>query len=170
MPRTRSLLAVTASLAAAGCVLVAGLVRAGQGATPPSATARAVAADDPAVDVLHAWDERRRGAYASGSTRALGDLYVRGSEAGRHDVQLLSSYHSRGFVVHGVRMQVLEVRVLDSSADRWRLRVTDRLAGGVAVRRGERVPLPRDAASTRVLTLVRGADGRWRVAEVSASG
>jgi hypothetical protein len=167
MSRTRALVVLTALAGAVGCVLVAGLVRTGE-PMPAPATLQSVVADDPAVDVLRAWDARRGAAYASGSVAALRDLYVHGSVAGRRDVAVLASYGDRGYVVRGMRMQLLAVRVLDRAVDRCRLRVTDRLAGGVAVRNGVRVPLPRDAASTRVLTLVRSADGRWRVLAVSA--
>jgi hypothetical protein len=46
--------------------------------------------------------------------------------------------------------------------------VTDRLAGGVAVGHGERLHLPHDRASTRIVRLARAGSGRWRVARVSA--
>jgi len=171
--RSRALVVVTASTAAVGCVLVAGLVRAGEqpGHAPlPRAGPQSIVADDPSIDVLHGWDARRSEAYASGSVRALRDLYVPGSAAGRRDVHVLASYRARGYVVRGLRMQVLAVRVRDRTTNRWRLEVIDRLSGGVAVRAGECVLLPRDAASTRVLTLVRGSDQRWRVVSVSATG
>jgi len=168
--RSRALVVLMASTAAVGCVLVAGLVRAGERPAPPPEEPRSVVADDPALDVLHAWDARRSDAYAAGSVRALRDLYVAGSAAGRRDVQVLASYRARGYVVRGLRMQVLAVRVCDRATDRWRIEVTDRLTGGVAVRADERIPLPRDAASTRVLTLVRSPDERWRVVSVSATG
>jgi hypothetical protein len=47
--------------------------------------------------------------------------------------------------------------------------VTDRLAHAVAVGHGTRVPLPRDAASTRRVVLRRVA-GEWRVAVVRDRG
>ena len=56
------------------------------------------------------------------------------------------------------------VSVVDRLDDRWRLAVTDRVAGGVAVGRGRRLALPRDHADTHVVTLMRGGDHRWRVA------
>lgn len=173
MSRSRALVVVTASTAAVGCVLVAGVVRVGERpapARPPRAEPRSVVAVDPAIDVLHGWDAQRSDAFAAGSVRALRDLYVPGSAAGRRDVQVLAAYRARGYAVRGLRMQLLAVRVRDRATNRWRIEVTDRLSGGVAVRARERVPLPRDAASTRVLTLVRGSDERWRVVSVSAPG
>jgi hypothetical protein len=67
-------------------------------------------------------------------------------------------------------MQLLAVAVDDRRAGRWRLTVTDRLAGGVAVGRGRRLVLPRDRADTHVVTLVRAGDHRWRVAAVRRAG
>ncbi len=114
--------------------------------------------------VLRGWDEARAAAYASGSVAELRELYVGG--AGASDVRLLRSYLRRGYRVEGMRMQLLAVRVLAHGPGRWRLRVTDRLAGGEAVREGERLALPRDRASTRTVRLARGDDGRWRVVSV----
>jgi hypothetical protein len=120
-----------------------------------------------ALALLHDWDARRAGAYAEGSTQGLRDLYAPGSGAGAADVRLLQRYTSRGLRVTGLRMQVLALAVTERSPDRWILRVTDRLAGGVAVHASQRTPLPRDTSTTRVLTLVRGGDSRWRVSAVA---
>jgi hypothetical protein len=122
-----------------------------------------------ALLVLHAWDRRRARAYAAGSPPALRALYLPGSGAGRADVRLLRDYAARGYRVEGMRMQVLAFRVLAHTTGRWRVLVTDRLARAVAVRSGTRLLLPRDRASTRVVTLVRGDDGRWRVSAVSGA-
>jgi hypothetical protein len=116
------------------------------------------------VVVLRGWDAARAAAYASGSVAALRELYAR--DAGASDVRLLRSYLRRGYRVEGMRMQLLAVRVLADGPGRWLLRVTDRLAGGEAVAYGARVALPRDRASTHTVRLVRGQDGRWRVAAV----
>lgn len=62
-------------------------------------------------------------------------------------------------------MQVLAVKVLAHAPGRWRLRVTDRLTGAVAVGEDVRLPLPRDEASTGLVTL-RLRDGSWKVASV----
>lgn len=124
------------------------------------------AADVPAADVLRAWDEQRAAAYAAGSVRRLRQLYVAGSAAARSDVHVLAAYRQRGLVVEGIRTQVLALRVLEQLPRRLRLRVTDRLAAAVAVGPGTRVVLPRDRPDTRRLTLLRGADGSWRVAAV----
>jgi len=118
-----------------------------------------------AADVLRAWDERRAAAYARGDVAALRDLYV--DRVGVADVRLLRRYVDRGYRVEGMRTQLLAVDVLERAPGRWLLRVTDRLAGAVAVRREERVRLPRDRADTHVVTLVR-ADGLWRIATIRA--
>lgn len=116
------------------------------------------------VDVLHAWDRARAAAYADGSVAALRKLYA--GRAGAGDVRLLRSYLRRGYRIEGLRMQLLAVEVLAHEPARWRLRVTDRLAAGVAVGYGERVALPRDRASTRTVVLRRDRDGGWRVVRV----
>lgn len=121
-------------------------------------------------DALREWDAARAGAFADGDVAALRGLYVPGSAAGTADLGVLQAYLDRGLRVEGMRMQVLSLDVLSADGDRLRLRVTDRLAdGAVAVGAGTGVPLPWDAASTRVVELVR-ADGRWRVASVRESG
>ncbi|MGZ5418461.1 MAG: hypothetical protein ACXWDI_14935 [Nocardioides sp.] len=117
-----------------------------------------------AVEVLRAWDEARAAAYASGSTAALRELYA--GSAGAADARLLRSYLHRGYRVEGMRTQLLDVTVRAHRPGTWQLRVTDRLAGGAAVSRDERIGLPRDRASTRTVRLERGPDGRWRVASV----
>jgi hypothetical protein len=130
---------------------------------------RAVAGD-PDVRVLHAWDEQRAAAYASGSVKRLRDLYVPGSSAGAADLRVLRGYRERGLRVTHMRTQVLSLAVLDRRPG-WRLfGVTDRLVGAVAVRAGRRVALPKDRATSHQMTMMRGADGRWRVSEVADPG
>jgi hypothetical protein len=131
-----------------------------QATAPPTA-----AAELPAVTVLRRWDEKRARAYADGSVDALRELYRPGSDAGRDDVRLLRDYRDRGYRVVGMRMQLLAVDVLEHRAGLWRLRVTDRLVDAVAVGHEQRIRLPHDRASTRVLTLVRYR-GDWRVGAV----
>lgn len=136
------------------------------GAGPAGATPAVAVATSPR-EVLRAWDERRAAAWASGDVGSLRGLYVTGSRSGRRDVEMLGEYAHRGLVVDGLRTQVLALVVLDRTPRRLRLRVTDRVAGGV-VRDGsgrQVSTLPVDQASTRVLTL-RQVDGAWRVAEV----
>lgn len=117
-----------------------------------------------AAGLLHAWDERRAAAYAVGDPSVLRPLYVPGSPAGRADRALLQEYDDRGLRVVGLRTQLLAVEVLRRADGAWTLRVTDRLVGGTAVGRGERVVLPRDRASTWRIRLVR-RDGAWLVAQ-----
>jgi len=98
---------------------------------------------------------------------ALRALYVDGSAAGTTDARMLRAFTRRGLTVQGMRMQLLAVEVLAHSATWWRLRVTDRLHGAVAVgASGSRMPLPRDEASTRTVTL-RLRHGAWHVAAVT---
>ncbi len=115
---------------------------------------------------MRGWDERRSAAWAAADTTALADLYTQGSPAGRVDLAMLEVWSRRGWRVEGLRMQLLAVRVRQRSSDHLVLRVTDRLAGGVAVGPGPRIPLPRDAATVRTISLRRIA-GEWRVAAVS---
>lgn len=87
------------------------------------------------------------------------------------DVAVLREYRRRGLRVEGMRMQVLSVEVLERMPRRWRLRLTDRLQGAVAVGNGLEVPLPRDRASVHVVTLERESRaGRWKVAAVLEGG
>jgi hypothetical protein len=153
-----------------GCALLCGAVllvpEAKSTSTAPAPRAIATPIDVPALRVLRRWDSRRANAYATGSPADLRDLYVAGSRSGEADLRLLSQYRARGWRVTGMRMQVVAIRVLEQRRRRLRIEVTDRLEGAVAVRPGRRVPLPRDRASTRRITLVRGTDGVWRVGAV----
>ena len=153
-----------AALAAA--LMVAPVVGCDATRPAPGRTSSAVPTEVVALALLHGWDQERAEAYAAGSASRLRDLYVAGASAGTTDVRLLRGYRSRGFRVTGMRTQVLALRVLARSPDRWRLRVTDRLAAVDVVRAGVRTRLPRDATSVRVVTMMRGGDGRWRVAAV----
>ena len=170
MPRAvpvTAAVAVAVTVAATVAVLLAGLPGGGDRAPQrPAAPGR----DAAAVRVLRAWDARRAAAFASGSSRRLSDLYVAGSAAGAADVRVLRGYLGRGLRVRGLRMQLLTVSVVDRQRDRWRLAVTDRVAGGVAVGRGRRLALPRAHADTHVVTLMRGGDDRWRDAAVTRPG
>jgi hypothetical protein len=123
--------------------------------------------DPDPVRTLAGWDRRRAAAWRLGSTRRLADLYVAGSAAGTRDVTSLRGYLRRGYRVSGMRMQLLRVAVLARAPDRWRLAVTDRLVGATVLRDGRRTALPRDSATRHLVTLMRGGDGRWRVATVA---
>ncbi|MGA8992969.1 MAG: hypothetical protein WB441_01535, partial [Nocardioidaceae bacterium] len=150
--------------------------RAGPAVAPvPHATPRPAAArggEPEPLRVLHQWDADRARAYAAASPSGLGALYAPGSSAGVHDAALLRRYRDRGLRVTGLRTQVLAIAVLERRPGRWRLRVTDRIVGGSAVplsRPGPAAALPRDAPTTRVITLVRGEGPRWRVSGVAAT-
>jgi hypothetical protein len=131
----------------------------------PAVALRPPPAEAAAAVVLREWDERRASAYASGAVRGLRALYVRGSAVGEADAQLLRAYVDRGLVVQGMRMQVLALAVLRATSSVVRVRVTDRLVGAEARGPTGVLPLPRDSASTRVVTL-RAIEGVWRVASV----
>jgi hypothetical protein len=119
-----------------------------------------------ALAVLRAWDRARAAAWREGDVRALGRLYTTGSAAGRADRRLLAAYVDRGLRVTGMRMQVASVEVRDTTDDRIRLLVIDRLVDATA--RGGPVPveLPRDGWSRHRVVLVR-VGGLWRVSRVS---
>lgn len=160
MSRTRSLAALLVSLllAATGCA----------GNPPKQVAVRPVSAvEDPASATLREWDAKRAAAYAAGAVGELRRLYVRGSAAGAADARLLQGYVERGLVVVGMRMQVLALDVLRDRPRLLRLRVTDRLVGAEARGATGVLPLPRDVASTRVVTF-RQVAGGWRVASVRA--
>ena len=160
------MLAVAVLLAGVAGLLVQRSVAAPHPASPPAAVPVSAPTGDAveAAAVLRKWDAARAAAWAAGSVSALRRLYVGG--AGERDVGLLRDYRRQGLVVDGLRMQVLRLDVLRHRPGEWRLRVTDRVAGGVvADRDGHRRPLPRDQATTREVVLVRGATG-WRVSEV----
>ena len=166
----------TSSLVALGMAfgIVGTLIIAPDGAAPadsssprrPAITADAAPVTSaPAVAVLRGWDLSRARAYADGDAAVLRSLYVAGSAAGTTDVRLLRSYAGRGLRVKEMKMQILAVDVLARSQGRWRLQVTDRLFRAVAVGNGARIVLPRDQASTHVVTMLRRA-GAWKVASV----
>jgi hypothetical protein len=149
---------VVTALAVVGGGLLVG-VRGEDGATAPRRS------EVTAVDLLRGWDQRRAEAWASGDVAALRSLYTARSDAGRVDRRMLRAWVGRGLRVVGMRMQLLTVRVRESSPERAVLVVTDRLVGGVAVGRGVRVALPRDRASRRTVSLRRVA-GEWLVDSV----
>jgi hypothetical protein len=159
---------VTAVVVGAGAV--AGSVHDRRPAAPrqPSALLTAPAAEVRAAAVLHAWDAARAGAWAAGDLRSLGDLYTPGSLAGERDREMLREWLRRGLVVRDLRTQVLALRELRRTAGTWVLRVTDRVAAGTAAGRGLTRSLPRDSATTTIVTL-RRQGGRWLVQSVSAT-
>lgn len=120
-----------------------------------------------ALAALREWDGARAAAYAEGDVAALRALYVTGSGAGARDAAMLRRYVARGLVVRDLRAQILRARLLDGSASRWRVVVTERLVAGRAVGAGTDLALPRGRARTRVVTLIRGDEG-WLVGQVRA--
>jgi hypothetical protein len=153
-------------LGVVGALAAVGLLQAGLGHEPrPTAAPATAPARSPALRVLHSWDDARSGAWATGDAAALRRLYVGGSAAGRADVRLLRRYLARGLVVRHLRMQVFAVRVMRRADGILRMRVTDRVAGGVAVTGRHRLRLPVDRPTTHNIVLRRVA-GEWRVASV----
>lgn len=139
----------------------------------PSTAARSASASAPAAAPsletralrrLSAWDAARADAYAAGSVAALRDLYV--GTVGAADMRVLRSYLRRGLRVQGMQMQIVGLSVLGHQPGRWRLRVTDRLHHAVAVGHGQRIVLPSDRPSSRVVVLVKGADATWRASAI----
>lgn len=123
-----------------------------------------------AARILDAWDVRRAAAWAQGSPTDLRALYVAGSATGAADVRMLRAWRARGLVVVGLTTQLLAVKVLASSRDRLRLRVTDRVVRAeatAAVRPVVRVALPHDRPSTYLIAMVRTGDV-WLVQETTA--
>lgn len=118
-----------------------------------------------AVTVLRSWDRARSQAWASGDLADLRALYVDGSSAGERDAAMLRSWTARGLRVTGLNTQLLAVREVRRTGSSWVVRVTDRVVGGVVVGSRERLPLPVDAASTRVIHWERD-QGDWQVASV----
>lgn len=138
--------------------------------TRPRAAAAAPRPEVAVAAVLRSWDVQRAGAWAVGDMAGLGRLYVAGSAAGRADRAMLRAWVARGWVVRGLRTQVLALRLVDRSPDRLRIRVTDRVSGAQAVRLTPGVDdvrrgLPWDAPTSRVLTM-RRIDGRWLMSSV----
>ncbi len=153
-------------LGVVGALVAVGLLQAGIGHEPaPTAAPASVPARSQALDVLHGWDDARSHAWARGDVAALRRLYVAGSAAGRADVRLLRRYLARGLVVRQLRMQVFAVQVMRRDDGILRVRVTDRVAGGVAVAGRHRLRLPVDRPTARTIVLRRVA-GAWRVASV----
>jgi hypothetical protein len=146
-------------------LLLSLVLAAGQAAAPTPGPDR----EPHAAGVLHAWDARRADAWAHGDLAALRALYVRRSAAGRADLAMLRAWRARGLRVVGLHEQLLELRVRAATGSRLVLVVTDRVASAYAVGAGVRIPLPRDAPTTRRLVLLRRA-GEWRMAAVAARG
>jgi hypothetical protein len=152
-------------VALTACAVLATAVLVGVSQHPPTTAVPVSTAPPTPRDTLADWDARRADAWATGDVSALRDLYVPGSRTGRADVRMLSAYVDRGLRVEGLTTQVLGWEVIAQSRDTLTLMVTDRVVGGVVAGAGTRVPLPRDRATTRTVSLRRAEDG-WRVREV----
>jgi hypothetical protein len=118
-----------------------------------------------ALRILRGWDRRRAHAYAEGDVVELRRLYTLASRAGAEDADNLRRYVDRGLVVDELAMQLLSVRVIESSPDRLRLRVVDRFAHGEVSSGPSTALLPPGRATTRAVTLVR-RDRGWLVRSV----
>ena len=160
-----------ALVAALLLVLLGGPAAAGPQPVAPGAAGPAATGpgERQARAVLAAWDESRAAAWRRGDRAGLADLYTAGSLAGARDLRMLDAWLGRGLRVRGMAVEVLSLEVLHDGAHRLALRVTDRLAGAVAVGSGVRRVLPRDRPTSRALVL-RRSDRRWRVASVRLRG
>lgn len=172
--RTTVVVISITALVAIAAITVTLLARAGLGsgtaATAPEVTAAPAPPDAvAAAAVLREWDDARAAAWAAGDERALRALYVRDSAAGERDLAMLRRWSERGLRVEDMRTQLLSVEVLQRSDRRLVLRVTDRLAGAVAVRDGdgEEWSLPRDRADTQRMAFRRTSEG-WLLASARA--
>jgi hypothetical protein len=168
-----ALLATGLTVAAVGLPVISHHVGAKGGAGRVSADVAPVLLASPsaAVSVLRDWDRRRAAAWADGDASALRALYTSRSAAGHADLALLHAYAARGLVVHGLRMQLLAVRVLVDRPRQRELEVTDRLVGATAMLAIDSAvswSLPADSATTRVLVLRRVGE-RWLMARVSSA-
>jgi hypothetical protein len=164
------LLAVVAAMLTAVAACALSVVGLRSSPAPASVSSTSSTADPPSeVAVLRDWDERRAAAWARGDPGALLSLYTAESSAGAHDLAMLTAWRDRGLRVTGLRTQLLAVDDLGRTADRWRLRVTDRVVGGTAVGPDVRRTLPADRPSTRTVVL-RRVLGEWRVESVREGG
>jgi hypothetical protein len=117
--------------------------------------------------VLDRLDRHRARAYASRRPGLLLRVYLSGSRVLAGDERMLRAWTTAGAAVSGVRLRVLGVSRLPSRGRSVRLRVVDRLAPATArLADGDRVALPRDRPTERVLVLRRTRDG-WRIASSS---
>lgn len=118
-----------------------------------------------ALEVLHDWDRRRAGAWASSDEQAMRSLYLAGSSAARKDVRLLRSYRARGLVVRRIVTQVFGVRLLHRQPGRLTMRVLDRVAGGLVDDGDRELALPSSRPAVRRIEF-RRIGGTWKVATV----
>ena len=122
------------------------------------------------VQVLARLDRRRSRAFATGDPALLARVYLDGSAPLRMDRRLLRRYADRGLRVTGLRMRVVDVRLLAGGETSAVLRVRDRVSGGlVEGDDGNSRPLRGDAWSRHRVRLERGRDG-WRIAKLELVG
>ncbi|MPZ97052.1 MAG: hypothetical protein GEU96_19615 [Propionibacteriales bacterium] len=135
----------------------------------PSGTAapappRPAPAGEDWVAVLAGLDAARAQAFAHRDEAALHRVYTAGAADLEADRRLLRRYAERGLTVHGLEMEVVDLRLLARHPDRAVLRVRDRVVGGTVVdQTGRTTDLPDDSVSSHRITLVRGVGG-WRIA------
>ncbi len=116
--------------------------------------------------VLTRLDRWRSKAFVRARPGLLDQVYAHGSRSGRRDRAILLDYHRRGVGLERVRLEVSVLRVVGRARGAVTLRVVERLRPTHAVLpSGVRTSLPRDAATRRLLHLVRTPRG-WRIAGV----
>lgn len=125
-------------------------------------------ADDPECYVLGGLDVVRAQALADVNVTDLGRVYAT-DRAAERDRRLLERYAARGYRIVGAGMIRESCRVVDRSAERIELQVSERLAPSwVVSESGESRRLPQDGWTSRRVVLT-GVDGRWRIASVNSS-
>jgi len=120
-------------------------------------------------DVLAGLDASRAEAFRAGDPATLTEVYTGGSDALAADRRLLRRYARRGLRVHGLRMEVVDLRLVGHTPGRATLRVRDRVgAGHVVDAEGRRTRLPADGFSEHRIVLVR-TDTGWRIRSVAVA-
>lgn len=142
---------------------------AGRARTEKARCDTALLAHRSALTVISGWDRRRALAWAAGKPRAVVALYGERSPAGRADAAALTRWRGRGWRIEGMERQISELKVRTCRPEAIEVAISDRLAGAVAVRQGEQVPLPRGQLRRHVLTW-QHTDRGWRLAAARPAG
>ncbi len=116
--------------------------------------------------VLARLDRSRAEAFRQDRPVRLRQVYARGSSLLRRDRAVLVGYLRHDVRLSRVRLDVAALRIVHREPGAVTVRVVERLASAVAVLPdGDRVALPVDAPTRRVLLIVHTIGG-WRLAAV----
>ncbi|MCW2798684.1 MAG: hypothetical protein JWQ70_156 [Aeromicrobium sp.] len=117
------------------------------------------------VGVLGGLDKERAAAFSAGDPALLDQVYARESSGREADAAAIRAYARRGGRVTGAELILLSCRLDDSTPQRVRLVVVDRLdAARVVWADGSSRSLPQDLPTKHLITLVRTTDG-WRIGD-----